>query len=93
MFLNSVNQAQFTLKEEIQFDRRLIFPEDDFRMEYRGAVKENTMHGKGTLTLKSLKSYTGEWENNVFKDENARIKLLEFEEAWKADAKRAEEEK
>ena len=43
-------------------DNRIIFPENDFKMEYRGeVVNEHVMHGTGTLTLKNGAAYEGEW--------------------------------
>ena len=67
-------KARITFKnDKLIFDDRLIFPENDFRMEYRGACKNgNVMHGRGTLTLENGKSFTVsrscfwlEWCNNL----------------------------
>ena len=39
---------------------RLIFPEDDFRIEYEGQRKDGyIMHGKGTLLVKLPKLWDG----------------------------------
>ena len=72
-------QARVHIEEgNLVFDDRLIYPEDDFRMEYRGSLKKgNIMHGRGTLTLRNRegseqKSYTGEWKDNVFVDEREK---------------------
>ena len=49
----------------VQDDRpRLIYPENDFRMEYQGFVKDNLMHGPGTLILKDKEElhFKGNWE-------------------------------
>ena len=38
----------------------LIYPDEDFRKEYTGEVKNNNVpHGQGTLTLKNGKTYSG----------------------------------
>ena len=45
---------RFMQDGSIDYQHRLIFPEEDFRMEYRGTTKEgSTMHGDGTLILKN----------------------------------------
>ena len=45
---------KFKKDGSIGHQNRLIFPEEDFRMEYRGTTKEgSTMHGDGTLILKN----------------------------------------
>ena len=47
---------------KICFGQRLIYPDNDYRLEYRGEVKDkNIMHGKGTLTLKSGSTFEGNW--------------------------------
>ena len=44
------------------FDHRLVFADNDFRVEYRGELDAYAaMHGKGTLSLKDGQSYTGQW--------------------------------
>ena len=48
------------------FENRLVFPDEDFRTEYRGDIKDNyTMHGTGTLTIQGKKTFTGEWNEGV----------------------------
>ena len=41
---------------------RLIFAEDDYRVEYRGGHKDDgNMQGHGTLTLRDAIYLTGDW--------------------------------
>ena len=58
-----------------------MYPDDDYRLEYKGEFKDRCIpyrlelrgkipghylpHGKGTLTLKDGKSYFGEWIDGV----------------------------
>ena len=61
----------FNQKEDIIFEDppRLIYPEDDFRMEYRGSVRDkNVMDGRGELMLKEGTVFTGVWVNGVSKE-------------------------
>ena len=49
---------------EIIFEMPLTFPEDDFRKEYYGSVKNGcVLHGEGTLYLKNGRTFFGEWVN------------------------------
>ena len=80
----SGERARFTYIEEcLTFDdSRIIFPETDFRLEYRGGLKNgNIMHGLGTLTLKQVgKTFTGEWVDGTcasYKNE-----ILGIEQGW-----------
>ena len=62
------DRARFTIeKDALKFDRRVIFPENDFRMEYRGDIKDDhIMHGEGCLVLEDGKTeFTGVWVNGV----------------------------
>ena len=53
-FGNGIRARAVYENGEFVFDNRVIFAEDDYRMEYRGELKDNhIMHGKGTLTLKN----------------------------------------
>ena len=60
----------------MNFDPRIIFPEDDFRMEYRGTLKDkNIPHGQGTLTLKADSAkFSGEWVDGDSKENNLKLK-------------------
>ena len=67
----------------MNFDPRIIYAEDDFRMEYRGELKENTTpHGQGTLTLKEKSiTFSGEWANGVSTEH--KMKLHGVESGWR----------
>ena len=59
-------RRRFTLLGEFfdfKFDKRIIYDTDDYRLEYRGDLRDkNIPHGLGTLTLKDGKTmYTGDW--------------------------------
>ena len=48
--------------DEMIFEKRLIFPEDDFRIEYRGELKDKrVLHGVGSLTVADEKTYKSFW--------------------------------
>ena len=48
-------------ESEMIFEKRLIFPEDDYRVEYRGELEsKRVLQGKGSLTTRN-KTYTGFW--------------------------------
>ena len=67
------------------FDNRLIYPESDFRLEYRGNVKNhNVMDGYGILTVKTNdeKTFLGNWADDVIKGEQQK-ELKEIEDKWK----------
>ena len=43
---------------------RLVYPEDDYRSEYYGEVKDGHIpDGQGTLILKNGNPITGNWSN------------------------------
>ena len=69
----------FDPDENPVFGNRIIFPENDFRLEYRGDLKDgHIMNGHGTLTLKDGKTtYHGEWVNGVSKLFDSEIKAVE----------------
>ena len=47
----------------------LIYPDEDYRKEYTGEVKDsNIPHGKGTLTLKNSKTFTGIFNEGLISD-------------------------
>ena len=49
-------------EDKMIFEKRLIFPEDDFRIEYRGGLKDNrVLHGVGSLTVVHEKTYKSFW--------------------------------
>ena len=67
---------------ETTFEQPLIYPDNDFRKEYHGAVKNgHVMHGQGTLTLKNGKCFTGEWVSGTNATYATDIQNLETE--WK----------
>ena len=48
--------------DEIFLEDRLTFPDNDFRIEYRGKFNDQgVMHGSGTLITRSEKAFAGEW--------------------------------
>lgn len=79
-FKNGVRVRFTKEKGNFNFDHRLIFPEDDVKLEYRGDVKDGcVMHGKGTLTLRSNHhlTYTGEWHDGVSANHSTEISGIE----------------
>ena len=73
----------FNQEEGIIFENlpRLIYPEDDFRMEYRGSVRDmNIMDGNGELMLKDGTIFTGVWANGV--SEKHEKKINNFKKVW-----------
>ena len=43
----------FCKDDKLTFERRILYPYNDFKMEYRGDLKEGHIpHGEGRLTLK-----------------------------------------
>ena len=74
---NGIKARFIVEQDEIILDSRIIFADDDFRLEYRGNVKDNNvMHGRGTLTLKGGKTYTGNWVNGELRKYDLEIKGL-----------------
>ena len=76
------DKARFTydsFTQEFTFeDNRVIFADDDFKLEYRGELKDgHIMHGLGTLTLKCNMTYTGNWEDG--ESQAYRLELLGIE--------------
>ena len=60
----------------------LIYPDDDFRKEYNGEVKnQNVPHGKGSLILKNGKTYSGNFKEGVI-DQIEHV-LKQHETEWK----------
>ena len=56
------------------FEDPVIYPEDDFRKEYRGQVKDGyVLHGEGTLILKSGKEFSGTWEEGSLQGQQEQI--------------------
>ena len=58
------SRVRITFSDDtMNFDKRVIFAPNDFKLEYRGEVKANhVMHGTGTLTLKGSNIiYSGNW--------------------------------
>lgn len=66
--------------KEMVLDARLIYPDEDYRLEYRGETDGCRMHGRGTLTLKDGKAFTGDWVYDVSKDQQAE--LIFCEKKW-----------
>ena len=75
------DRARFTIENgAMKFDRRVLFPEDDFRMEYRGEVKDDhIMHGQGSLVLEDGKTeYTGVWADGICEAYEIELRGIEF---------------
>ena len=52
-------------EDKMIFEKRLIFPEDDFRIEYRGELKDKRiLNGVGSLTITHGKTYKSYWSQN-----------------------------
>ena len=68
-------KVRFTkIDDQTVFEKRIVFPMKDYRLEYKGAVKEcNIMHGHGTLTFKG-----GLKVSEYFKDGEATKRKIEF---------------
>ena len=59
---NGIKSKILLSNGEMTFEPPLIYPDEDFRKEYLGGLKNGyVMHGEGTLTLKNGKQYTGQW--------------------------------
>ena len=66
---------------ETIFDQLIIYNENDYRLEYKGNVKNDFVpHGKGTLTVKSGKSFTGNWVDGRL--EGRTVEILREEKTW-----------
>ena len=59
----------------------LIYPDEDYRKEYTGEVKDNNIpHGKGTLTLKNGKNFSGIFNEGLI-SEMAHV-IITHEAEW-----------
>ena len=88
------DKARFTydpVAENFIFsDSRVVFPESDFKLEYRGELKEgHIMHGLGTLTLRCNMTYTGNWENGESKEYKLELLGIEQGQIFKEEARLA----
>ena len=65
--------------DKMTFDSRVLYPDDDFRMEYRGNLKEGRIpHGTGRLTLKNSEiTFTGQWIDGKSVEDQSTIKGIE----------------
>ena len=51
---------------KLTFGRRVVYPDNDFRLEYRGDVKEGHVpDGEGRLTIKGNIAYSGQWNDGI----------------------------
>ena len=49
-------------EDEIIFEKRLIFPEEDYRIELRSDFKDKCIiDGEGSLTVANGKTFNGKW--------------------------------
>ena len=54
------------INDRIVKDSRIVFPETDYRVEYRGELKnDRIMNGEGILVLKDGSTITGDWIDGV----------------------------
>ena len=61
---NGTRQRVTMQEDEIVFEKRLIFPEEDYRIEYRGDLKDKCIiEGEGSLTVAIDKTFAGNWIN------------------------------
>ena len=59
---------------KMNYENRLIFPDDEFRIEYRGEVRDrNIMHGKGSLIVRSGQKFEGDWTEGVSNEHNVSL--------------------
>ena len=73
---------------ELSFFPRLIYPVDDYKLEYRGAVKDDYIpHGQGTLVLKNGMPLTCHWTDG------SSAELLGIKSVMKGIIKRHTEDK
>ena len=87
-------EARVTSKaNHLLFDLPLIFPVDDYRSEYAGGflMKGPVMHGEGTLTTRSGKTFAGQWVNGRMKTQD--LELLREENDWLKQKEEEEEER
>ena len=65
-------------EDEMIFEKRLIFPENDYRIEYRGEMKDNrVLHGVGSLTVVNEKTYKSSWVENQSQEHHLELAELE----------------
>ena len=59
------SKVRFVLEEgKPVFERRIVFPMKDYKLEYRGFVKaDHIMHGHGILVLKNNEKFEGHWRD------------------------------
>ena len=64
---NDGTKSRITIIDDrIVKDKRIVYPETDFRMEYRGELKnDRIMNGEGTLVLRDGSSFTGDWIDGI----------------------------
>ena len=70
------DRARVTFDQDnLIFDHRILFPDNDFRMEYRGEIKDDRKpHGEGTLILKDgVTSFSGKWVDGTCDKYNLEI--------------------
>ena len=54
------------INDRIVKDSRIVFPETDYRVEYRGELKnDRIMNGEGILVLRDGSPITGDWIDGV----------------------------
>lgn len=54
-FANGIQCRIVEKDNALEFEDRLIFPPDDYRLEYRGGIKNGCiMHGHGILIVKNV---------------------------------------
>ena len=54
------------INDRIVKDSRIVYPETDYRVEYRGELKNDCiMNGEGILVLKDGSTITGDWIDGV----------------------------
>ena len=66
-------------KSKIIFGNRLIFADNDARLEYSGGLKEgHFMHGQGTLTLRDSNiTLEGTWTDSICTEHDMAIQRAE----------------
>ena len=85
---------------QLVFDKRLIFPDDDFRVEYRGDLNDDqVMNGNGTLFVVGGTTYTAEWKNGISKHskvlqafQSEHLKVIKTQNQKKAKAEEAKKD-
>ena len=92
IWANGVKARASTHEGKLIYDFPLIYPEEDFRLEYSGYFKKDgpVPHGYGTLTLKNGKLFAGNFVNGVLEEHTDEI--YNEEKKW-IEIKLEEEEK